>query len=60
MSNTAVSFDYVLEITGANARAEERRALAIAENMINLGLPLETIIAATKLDPEKVKALYEK
>ena len=76
MSNTAVSFDYVLEMTGANARAEakgkargqmeeeiigaERTALAIAENLVNLGLSLETVVTATKLNPEKVKALYEK
>ena len=63
MSNTAISFDEVLEITGANARAEargaERKALDIAENMVNLGLPFETVAAATKLDPEKVKALYQ-
>ena len=63
MSNAAISFDEVLEITGANARAEaratERTALAIAENMVNLGLPLEIVVAATKLDPEKVKALYQ-
>jgi len=67
MSNTVVSFDYVLEMTGANARAEakgevkgaERASLAIAENMINLGLPFETVVAATKLDPEKVKTLYK-
>ena len=68
MSKTAVSFDYVLETTGFNARAEargeakgtERTTLAIAENLINLGISPETIAAATKLDPEKVKALYKK
>ena len=60
MSNTVISFDEVLEITGANARAEERTALNIAKSLINLGIPFETVVAATKLDPEKVKALYQK
>ena len=41
------------------ARGEERKAINIAQNMINLGLPLETIISATRLESEKVKALYE-
>ena len=76
MSSTATSFEDVLIRTGimgrveARSRAEgeakgqaegaERKALDIAENMVNLGLPLETVVAATKLDPEKVKALYQK
>ena len=38
----------------------ERKALDIAENLVNLGIPLETVISATKLDPEKVKAMYQK
>jgi predicted transposase/invertase (TIGR01784 family) len=38
---------------------ETHKALAIAQNMIDLGLPFETIISATQLDPEKVKALYK-
>jgi hypothetical protein len=37
-------------------RAEE--AFSIAQNMVNLGLPLETVVSATQLEPEKVKALY--
>ena len=40
------------------ARAKEREALAIAQKMVNLGLPPETVVSATELDPEKVKALY--
>ena len=39
------------------ARAEERKALDIAQNMANSGFPIETIVAMTKLDPEKVKAM---
>jgi len=70
MNSTATSLEDVLIETGVMARAEaraeargeargeERAAFNIAENMVNLGLPLETVVAATKLDPEKVKALY--
>ena len=67
MSEAAVTLDDVIERIGlgakweamGEARGEERKALDIAQNMINLGLPLETVISATKLDPEKVKALKE-
>ena len=67
MSNAAQSLDEVFERTGfaarwevrGEARGEERKALAIAQNMVNLGLPLETIVSATSLDPEKVKKLYQ-
>ena len=67
MSSTATCLEDVLIETGMMARAEargetrgaERTAFAIAENMVKLGLPLETIVAVTKLDPEKVKALYK-
>jgi hypothetical protein len=41
------------------ARGEERKALAIARNMVNLGFPAETVVSATQLDPEKVKTLYQ-
>ena len=37
---------------------EERKALDIAQNMIDDGLPLETVVSYTKLDPEKVRKLY--
>ena len=60
MSDAVRSLEDVLEVTGFNARVEERKALAIATNMINLGFPPETVAAATMLDPEKVKALYKK
>jgi predicted transposase/invertase (TIGR01784 family) len=36
-------------------RANEK--LEIARNMIKMGLPVETIVSATQLDPEKVKTL---
>ena len=57
MSTAAKSLDEVLERTGLAAKWEARERLAIAKNMINLGLPLETIVSATKLEPEKVKEL---
>ena len=41
------------------AEGEEQKALAIAQNLANLGLPVETVISATGLDPEKVKTLYK-
>jgi predicted transposase YdaD len=31
----------------------------VARNLAKLGIPAETIITATQLDPEKVKALYQ-
>jgi hypothetical protein len=45
----------------ARGRAEgkNQEALAIARNLVDLGLPAETVISATGLDPEKVKALYQ-
>ena len=67
MSSAARSLEEVLERTGFNARCEaraeargeERKAFDIAQNMINLGLPIETVVSATKLDPEKIKKLYQ-
>ena len=58
MSSEAKSLDEVLERTGIAARWEERKALAIAQNMVNMGLLMETIVSATSLDPEKVNELY--
>ncbi len=37
----------------------EEESFSIAQNLVKLGLPIETIISATQLDPEKVKALYQ-
>ena len=39
------------------AKGEERKAINIAQNLINMGFPVETVVSATNLDPEKVKAL---
>ena len=64
MSSTAKSLEEVMERTGFTARveakAEERKALAIAQNMVNLGLSLKTIVSATRLDVERVKELYKR
>jgi len=63
MRNTAKTLDEVLERTGYNARVEakakERNSLDIAENLVNMGFPLETVVSATNLAPEKVKPLYK-
>ena len=71
MRNTYLSFEEILEETGltakweargetkGEARGEERKAVDIAQKMITLGLPFETIVSTTGLDPEKVKTLYQ-
>ena len=40
-------------------RGRTEGALAIAQNMVNLGLPLETIVSATQLKPEQVQGMYQ-
>jgi hypothetical protein len=40
------------------ARGRTEGALAIAQNMVNLGLPLETVVSATQLKPEQVQTMY--
>jgi predicted transposase/invertase (TIGR01784 family) len=40
-------------------KGREEESFSIAQNLVKLGLPIETIISATQLDPEKVKALYQ-
>ena len=59
MGKAAVTLDEVLIESGLVAKWEERNGLKIAQNMIDLGLPLETIVSSTELDPEKVKELYQ-
>jgi hypothetical protein len=39
---------------------EKHKAIAIAQNMVNLGLPLDTVVSATQLDIEEIKPLYQK
>jgi len=63
MDTPVKSLEEIMEKTGfvarVEARGEERKALNVAKKMINLGLPIETIVSATDLDPEKVKELYQ-
>ena len=70
MSDTALTLEQILENAGlvakweAKGKAEgeaigkEHATLTIAQNMVNLGLPIEVITSATQLEAEKVKALY--
>jgi hypothetical protein len=41
------------------SRGRTEGALAIAQNMVNLGLPLETVVSATQLKPEQVQGMYQ-
>jgi len=38
---------------------EAKGRFGIAQNMVKLGLPIETVISATELDPEIVRTLYQ-
>ena len=60
MSNELLILGRKIEKTRAKweAKAKEKEALAIAQNMVNLGLPLETVVSATRLNAEKVKRMY--
>jgi hypothetical protein len=63
----SLTFEQALENVGLTAKWEARgrtegkteEAFAIARNMVNMGLPLETVVSATRLEPEKIKALYQ-
>jgi hypothetical protein len=59
---SSLTIEQVIENVGLGAKweakAEERKAFSIAQNMVNMGLPFETVVSATRLEPEKVKALY--
>ena len=65
MSDTVLTLDKVLEEAGLVAKleargkaiGEEHKALAIAQNLINMGLPYETVISATQLDSAQIKPL---
>jgi predicted transposase/invertase (TIGR01784 family) len=45
-------------IIKGRAEGEESKALHIAQELIRMGLPFDTIVSITKLDPEKIKTLY--
>jgi len=63
MTKTYPTMEEILREVGMvdkwEAIGKERKALDIAQKMISLGLPFETIVSATELDPEKVKAMYQ-
>jgi len=71
MSDASLTIEQVFEEVGWTAKWEARgeargeaigenqKALKIAQNMIALGLPFETIVSATQLDPIRVKELYQ-
>jgi predicted transposase YdaD len=71
MSGEALTIEQVLEEAGwiarweargeakGEARGKEQKKWEIAKNMVTLGLPFETIVSATQLEPEKVKELYQ-
>ena len=40
------------------AQGKEHATLAIAQNMVDRGYPIEDIVSVTKLDPDKAKELY--
>jgi hypothetical protein len=56
-------FDRLMEETGLAAKWEARGMaegrVEVARKMVKMGLPAETVISATELDPEKVKQLYQ-
>ena len=66
MDDTTLTLDQIFENAGlvakwearGEARGEANKALDIAQNMVNSGFPLETIVSITELDPEKVKTLF--
>jgi len=60
MSTTSPTMEEVLKEAGILARVEERNSLKIARNMVDLGFPMDTVVSATQLEPEKVRALYKK
>ena len=61
-----LKLEKVFEETGLTAKWEAKgRAegkaeskVEIAQNLVNMGLPIETVVSATQLEPEKIKALY--
>jgi len=67
MNDVPLEIAQALEEAGWTARWEARGesrgrtegALAIAQNLVNLGLPLETVVSATQLKPEQVQGMYQ-
>ena len=67
MSKTTLTLEEVLEEAGliskwearGEAKGEEHKAVTVAKNLINFGVPMEVIAQATELEIEKVKALAQ-
>jgi hypothetical protein len=63
MSDTTLTLDEIFEEAGLTAkweaRAEERKAIEIARNLLNLGDSTDKIIAATGLSREEVENLRD-
>jgi hypothetical protein len=59
MSDTAPTLEEILEEVGLMAKWRAKAKLEVAQNLINIGLPLEKVVQATELDLETVKNLKE-
>jgi predicted transposase YdaD len=61
-------FDQFVEENGLAARWEARGEargrtegrVEVARKMVKMGLPAETVISATELEPKKVRQLYKR
>ncbi len=49
--------DLQSDLATAEDRGEKRRALAIAKNLLSMGLPLDQIVQATGLSRDEVEGL---
>jgi hypothetical protein len=62
MSKSAIAFEKALKDAGLvdkwEARGEARTRLVVAQKLVSMGLPFDTVVSATQLEPEKVKTLY--
>jgi glycerate-2-kinase len=54
-----LTIEQVIEDSGLGAKWEAKSRVSIAQNMVKMGLPFETVVCATQLEPEKVRALYQ-
>ena len=50
----------VIGAAKGEAIGEERKARTIAQNLVNMGIPIKTVVSATSLNPKTVKAMYAK
>jgi len=55
----ALAYRYEEGLVEGREEGREESLEEVALNLVKLGLPIETVITATQLDPEKVKALYQ-